>query len=81
MVNETKPARKSGPYDYYIIVVQLGRLPEAKLKPLFDQSQWRVVSRMLTQYKGMEQWLKQSGQWPGDDDEDDKAEARPASPM
>jgi hypothetical protein len=75
---ETKPARKAGTYESYVIMVQFGRLPEAKLKPLFDNSQWKAVSQVRNQYRGMEQWLKQSGQLPDDDDEAAKPPARPA---
>jgi hypothetical protein len=74
----TKPARKSGQYEYYVIMIQLGRVPEEKRKTLFDPAQRRIVSGLLDQYRQMEQWLRKSGQWPEEDDEADKADARPA---
>jgi hypothetical protein len=40
---------------------QLGTIPEEKLKPFFDATQWRIVDRFVTQYKGMEPTLRQSG--------------------
>jgi hypothetical protein len=76
LTSQMKPARKSGQFEYYVIMVQLSRVPEEKLKPLFDKPQWNVVKRQLQQYKGMEAWLRQSGQWPDVDDEADRADAK-----
>ena len=73
----TKPSRKSGQYDYYVIMFQLGRVPEEKLKPLFDATQWKVVNRQLDQFKQMEPFLKQSGQLPNSDDEAERSDATP----
>jgi hypothetical protein len=55
-------------------------LPDDKLKPVFDRIQWKLVRAQLDSYKGMVQWLKQSGQWPEEDDVDaPPADARPAA--
>jgi hypothetical protein len=81
LTKQTKPARKSGQYEYYVIMVQLGRVPEVKLKPLFDTMQWQVVKHQLDQLKRMEPFLRQSGEWPDGDDEADKADARPPAPL
>jgi hypothetical protein len=75
LLNQTKPPRRSGPYDTFLIMFQLGRLPEEKLKLIFDDVQWKVVSRHLAQFKGYEQMLRQAGQWPPEDDEADKTDA------
>ncbi len=71
LVNETKPPRKSGRYDYYGIMYRLSRIPEEKLKPWLGDTQWKVLNKQLDQARGMEQWLKQSGNLPDDDEEDD----------
>jgi hypothetical protein len=65
-----KPPRKSGGNGYNVVMYRVSQLPEAKLKPLFDDAQWKVVSRQFNQYRGMKQWLKQSGQLSEDDDPD-----------
>ncbi len=78
LTSQTKPPQKSGQYDYYSLMFQLGRLPEEKLKPLFDNTQWKVVNRQLDQFKGMEPMLRQSGQLPDDDGEADRIDVRPA---
>jgi hypothetical protein len=69
MTNETKLPRKSGPYDFYALILQLGRLPEAKLKPLFDDAQWQNVNAQLERFKELEPTLKQSGQLEEEADE------------
>ncbi|HLJ97118.1 MAG TPA: hypothetical protein VKU02_28395 [Gemmataceae bacterium] len=80
LMNQTKPPRKSGQAaQYYFIMYQLGRLPEEKLKPLFDNAQWKVVSRQLNQFKGLEPFLRQSGQLSDEEDEPNKAADRPAA--
>jgi hypothetical protein len=79
LTNRTKPPRKSGQYDYYLVMFQLGRVPEEKLKPLFDNTQWKVVNRQLDQYKQMEPFLKQSGQWPDEEDAADRSDGQPAA--
>jgi hypothetical protein len=58
---ETQPPKKFGQYDYYVVLVQMSKIPENKLKPLLDEGQWRVLKQQLTQMRGMEQFLKQNG--------------------
>jgi hypothetical protein len=73
LLQVTKPPRKTAQYAYYALQYRLSQLPEEKLKPLFDDAQWKVVSAQLNQFKGIRQWLKQSGQL--DEDGDDQAAA------
>jgi hypothetical protein len=58
-------------------LLQLGRLPEEKLKPLFDETQWEIVNQHLAQIQQMEPMLKQVGQWPVEDDEGEITDGRP----
>jgi hypothetical protein len=51
-------------YDFYYVMWQLGQIPEEKLKPFFDATQWRVVDRFVNQYKGMEPTLRLNGYFP-----------------
>jgi hypothetical protein len=69
LVNEAQPPRKFGPGDYWYLLVQTARLPEPKLKPIFDAPQWRLLSRQFVQARGMEQWLKTNGVL-GEDEKD-----------
>jgi hypothetical protein len=56
-----RPPRRLGQNDYYFVLYQLAMLPQAKVRPIFDDLQWRLLSRQLDQAKGMEWWLKQNG--------------------
>jgi len=51
LLKETRPARSIGrtyPAVFFnIVFVQMGRLPEQKLKPLFEPWQWRVLQAKL----------------------------------
>jgi len=77
MIHETKPSPKAGPYDTQVILVQLGRLPEEKLKRLFDEDQWPIMSQQLAGYQQLEPMLKQAGLMPGADDGADSSDERP----
>ena len=61
LVESTRPPRQSGPNDFYVVVVQAAKLPEAKLKPIFDDQQWRLWNQAVRRYAGMEQHLRQQG--------------------
>jgi hypothetical protein len=80
LLKELKPSSKSNRIEVYIVTVRMSLLPEEKLKPVFDRTQWKMVRAQLANYKGQEQWLKQSGQWPEDDEDVDAppADAKPA---
>jgi hypothetical protein len=71
ITNETKPPRRSGPYEAYVLLLHLSRLPEEKLKPLFDEDQWKIVSQQLARYGQMEPMLRQEGALPAEEDEAD----------
>lgn len=72
----TKAPRRTGQYGYYVVMYQMAKAPQEKLKSIFDDIQWKAISATFNQYQGMRQWLKDSGQLP-DDDDDAKADARP----
>lgn len=50
-----------GPYAYYAALIRISRLREDKLKPVFDASQWRVLSRYFDRAKALEPFLRQQG--------------------
>ena len=56
---ETEPVRVTGQYDYYVALYQMSKVPAQKLKPIFDEAQWKVVQKFLAQGLAMEHWLKQ----------------------
>jgi hypothetical protein len=77
LIKETKPTRTTGMYDFYLVMYQLGRLPEDKIKPLFSAAEWKVVDRLLAQYKAVVPNLRQNGLIGDDDDVADGGAAGP----
>ncbi len=72
IVEETKPPRSYGQMDYYIVMWNVSKLPEAKLKPLFDNVEWKTLNQQFVQVRGMEQWFKQSGATQDDTDAEEE---------
>lgn len=62
LVEETRPPKKFGRYDYQVVILQASKLPEARLRPIFpDDAQWRKVRRQMDQVKGLELYLRNNG--------------------
>jgi hypothetical protein len=80
LVNETKPAQKPGQYDYYYLMWQFSRLPDEKTKSMFDDVQRKSLGRFFDRVRSVVPTLKQTGEWPGDDEDADRAPAQPAAP-
>jgi hypothetical protein len=68
MTRETTSSRKPSQYDSQVLLLQLGRVSQQKLKPLFDQDQWEIMKRMLAKYQQMEPLLKRTSLLPAQDD-------------
>jgi hypothetical protein len=66
LLDETKPPKKfaSGQYDFFLVLIQAGKLGEAKLRPIFDDAQWQLFKKVLDEYHGMEWTLKSEGYLP-----------------
>jgi hypothetical protein len=69
LLEETQPPTTFGQYDQYLIMHQLGKLAEPKLKSLLDEHQWKLMTGHIEQYRGMEQFLIQNGLIAKEDDE------------
>jgi hypothetical protein len=61
LVTEAPPPGKFGQGDYWYLMLQTARMPESKIKPIFDAPQWRLLSRQFGQARGMEPWMKANG--------------------
>ena len=61
LVSEVPPPVKFGQADYWYLMYQMTRLPEAKIKAILDEPQWRLLSRQFLQARGMEPWLRGNG--------------------
>ncbi|MEN6495393.1 MAG: hypothetical protein ABFD16_14025 [Thermoguttaceae bacterium] len=63
LLEETEPPKRFAQqhHDYYVVFYQAGKLGENKLKAIFDDAQWRVLSPLLTQARQMETYLRTEG--------------------
>jgi hypothetical protein len=64
LLEETRPPEAFGVHDYQIVMYQAARIPEAKLRPIFDDLQWHVLSGEFAVARSQEQWLKEGGHVP-----------------
>src|SRR4051794_25138146 len=61
LLKETKPALRKSEYDWYVVIVQVGRLPDNKLTAILDNAQLKYVKKVTNQGRGMEAHLKRTG--------------------
>jgi hypothetical protein len=52
LLEETRPPAASDPSDYEIIMSQASRIPEARIRPILDDLQWRVLADELAVARG-----------------------------
>jgi hypothetical protein len=61
VLEETRVPDNLATYDYAIVMYQASLIPEARIRPVFDEVQWRVISRELASFKDQERWLRAGG--------------------
>ena len=61
LTEEVRPPKRLGQNDYYAVLYLLAKLPDQKVKTIFDDIQYKSLRRQLDQAKGLEMWLKQNG--------------------
>jgi hypothetical protein len=61
LLKDTRPALRNSEYDWYVVIVQAGKLPESKLKPILDRSQLAYFKKITANARGMEGMLRQQG--------------------
>lgn len=64
ILEETPTPIAFGQYDQYLIMHQLSKLGEARIKPLLDERQWEHIKANFEQARGMEQFLIEQGLLP-----------------
>src|SRR3954452_12381859 len=42
LLTDTKPAKRQSQYDWYVVIVQIAKIPDKKLEPILDKSQLKV---------------------------------------
>lgn len=60
LLENMKPSRRIG-QQFTVVLIQLARLPEAKLRPIFDDDEWRELNGHLQRARKSEQSLKDGG--------------------
>ena len=80
LLDQTRPPRTYGDYDPYVILWQVSRIPEEKLKPLFDEAQWRLLNQQFKNLNGVWQHLQKSGRLAAEGDPAGDPEEAPAAP-
>jgi hypothetical protein len=66
LVKETRPPRQFSSYDGSVVLYQMARLPEARVRPIFDDLQWQTLCVRLNQARAMEQVLRTGNYLPDD---------------
>jgi hypothetical protein len=66
LLEKTQPPRAWGQSDFYLVLWRMSQLPEADLKALFDDREWKVIKAQIDQVAGMREWIKQQ-EGEGDD--------------
>ena len=61
LVEETRPPETFGQYDYYFVMNRLSKFPESKIKPLFNERQWKLLRQQFNQARSMEPLLVRNG--------------------
>jgi hypothetical protein len=64
LLKETKPALRKSEYDWYVVVVQVAKLPDSKLTSILDAAQLKYVKKITVRGQGMEAHLKRVGVLP-----------------
>lgn len=58
---EMPAPRTTGQYEMYVILIRLGAVPTEKLKPLFNDDQWKAFKGRVDQYRGVRDGWIQAG--------------------
>jgi hypothetical protein len=61
LLEETRPPARSGDSHVAFVMFQTSRLSRAKLHPIFDDDQWRMLQRFLSAYEHVDEFLKDDG--------------------
>ncbi len=82
ILRETRVPRRLGSNNvsYYVVLLEISRIPEQKLRPLFTEAQWPLIQIVLQQGQGMEPSLKTSGYLPAEEGDASAAEPVAGSP-
>jgi hypothetical protein len=58
LLEETRPPKEFGVADCQIVMYQAAQIPEARIKPIFDDLQWRTLRQEFAVARDQLPWLK-----------------------
>jgi len=62
ILEETTPPEKSaGQFEANVMLLKIARIPESKIRPIFDDARWKALDRQLQQARAMEPMLRANG--------------------
>ncbi|WP_406694891.1 hypothetical protein V5E97_27995 [Singulisphaera sp. Ch08] len=61
IIEETRPPKASSNLDLYVVLFQLSRLPEDRIRPIFQDAQWRLMRAQLEMARKNEPMLTKQG--------------------
>lgn len=61
LLAETRPPGKFGTFDYPIVMNQAARIPAARIRPIFDELQWRLIQNEFAVARAQGKWLHAGG--------------------
>lgn len=64
LLKETRPATRSSEYDWYVVLIQVAKIPDEKLSHILDNAQMRFVKKLTGVGLAIEDRLKQQGVLP-----------------
>jgi hypothetical protein len=64
LLANTRPPKRSSEYDWYVVLVQAAKIPDARLTAFLDDAQMKVFKQSMQQARGLEMHLKQQGVLP-----------------
>jgi hypothetical protein len=73
---EMKPSsRSSGEYESPLMILKMGKIPEAKLKTVLDETRYKALKAQIQQYQAWEQFFRNNGLLDDDGTDEPKVEA------
>ncbi len=62
VLEQTKPPEKpAGQYETQVVLLKIARIPEAKIRPIFDEARWKLLKVQFQQARAFEQFLQGQG--------------------
>jgi hypothetical protein len=61
LLEEVHLPRKSASFDYWVVMYQVSRVPEARIRPILDDVQWRLLTKEFNAARQWQRHLEKGG--------------------